>query len=65
MENDEKRAADVTPDTLDAMERVVEAAREVLKQMEGRRSATPLLAAIGSLRAALRSLDAAREEGNL
>ena len=36
------------------LHRIEEAAREVLNQLQGRRSATPMLAAIAALRAALK-----------
>jgi hypothetical protein len=44
----------VTPDELARLRRIEEAAREVLRQMQGRRSASPMLAAIAALRAALK-----------
>jgi hypothetical protein len=50
MPGDERVAAE----ELARLRRIEEAAKEVLRQMEGRRSATPMLAAIAELRAALR-----------
>jgi hypothetical protein len=44
----------VTAEELARLRRIEEAAKEVLRQMQGRRSATPMLAAIAELRAALR-----------
>jgi hypothetical protein len=43
----------VATDELARLHRIEEAAREVLNQMQGRRSASPLLSAIAALRAAL------------
>jgi hypothetical protein len=39
------------------LRRIEEAAREVLHQMQGRRSASPMLAAIAKLRAGLKEED--------
>ena len=44
----------VSAEELARLRRIEEAAREVLHQMQGRRSASPTLAAIASLRAALK-----------
>ncbi len=44
----------VATDELARLHRIEEAAREVLNEWQGRRSATPLLAAIAALRAALK-----------
>ena len=44
----------ITADELARLRRIEEAAKEVLRQMEGRRSASPMLAAIAALRAALK-----------
>ena len=44
----------VTAEELARLRRIEAAAREVLHQMQGRRSASPMLAAIAELRAALR-----------
>jgi hypothetical protein len=44
----------VPQDELARLRRIEEAAREVMNQMQGRRSATPLLAAVAGLRSALR-----------
>ena len=41
----------ITADELARLRRIEEAAKEVLRQMEGRRSASPMLAAIAALRA--------------
>jgi hypothetical protein len=40
------------------------AAREVLRQMQGRRSATPMLAAVATLRAALKGGTPEADEGS-
>ena len=50
----------VTAEELARLRRIEEAAREVLHQMQGRRSASPMLGAIAALRAALKegTLDA-------
>jgi hypothetical protein len=47
----------VSAGELARLRRIEEAAKEVLHQMEGRRSATPMLAAIAALRAALKEAD--------
>jgi hypothetical protein len=57
----EPSAARVTPAALEAMREVVQAASQVLDEWQGRRSPSPVLAAIGALRASLRSLDALEE----
>ena len=44
----------VSAEELARLRRIEEAAREVLRQMQGRRSASPTLAAIAALRAALK-----------
>ena len=44
----------VTVGELARLRRIEEAAREVLHQMQGRRSASPMLAAIAALRVALK-----------
>jgi hypothetical protein len=44
----------VTAEELARLRRIEEVAREVLRQMQGRRSASPMLAAIAALRAALK-----------
>jgi len=44
----------VSAEELARLRRIEEAAREVLHQMQGRRSASPMLAAIAALRAALK-----------
>jgi hypothetical protein len=44
----------VRSDELARLRRIEEAAKEVVNQMQGRRSASPLLAAIAALRAALK-----------
>lgn len=44
----------VNAEELARLRRIEEAAKEVLRQMQGRRSVTPMLAAIADLRAALR-----------
>lgn len=44
----------VTAEELARLRRIEEAAREVLHQMQGRRSATPMLEAVAALRAALK-----------
>ena len=44
----------ITADELARLRRIEEAAKDVLRQMEGRRSASPMLAAIAALRAALK-----------
>jgi hypothetical protein len=47
----------VGEEKLARLRRIEEAAREVLRQMQGRRSASPLFAAIAKLRAALKEED--------
>jgi hypothetical protein len=47
----------VSAEELARLRRIEEAAREVLHQMQGRRSASPMLAAIAKLRAALKEED--------
>jgi hypothetical protein len=44
----------ITAEELARLRRIEVAAREVLQQMQGRRSASPMLAAIAALRAALK-----------
>jgi hypothetical protein len=44
----------VRTDELARLRRIEEAAKEVVNQMQGRRSASPMLAAIAALRAALK-----------
>jgi hypothetical protein len=44
----------VRTDELAHLRRIEEAAKEVVNQMQGRRSASPMLAAIAALRAALK-----------
>lgn len=44
----------VSSEELARLRRIEAASREVLQQMQGRRSATPMLAAIAELRAALK-----------
>ena len=44
----------VSAEELARLRRIEEAARDVLQQMQGRRSASPMLAAIAALRAALK-----------
>jgi hypothetical protein len=51
---DEPTYESVTTDELARLHRIEEAASEVLNQLQGRRSASPLLAAIAALRAALK-----------
>ena len=51
---DEPTEERVSKDELARLRRVEEAAKGLLTQMEGRRSATPMLAAIAALRAALK-----------
>jgi hypothetical protein len=50
---DEPTHETVATDELARLRRIEEAARAVLNELQGRRSATPLLAAIAALRAAL------------
>jgi hypothetical protein len=44
----------VTAEELARLRRIEDAAKEVVNQMQGRRSASPMLAAIAALRAALK-----------
>lgn len=54
MRPDESPYVQVAADELARLRRIEEAAKQVLIQMQGRRSASPLLTAIAELRAALR-----------
>ena len=60
---DEPTEERVSKDELARLRRVEEAAKGLLMQMEGRRSATPMLAAIAALRAALKEDSEPRGDG--
>ncbi len=54
MTSDEQGFESIATDELARLRRIEAAAKDVLTQMEGRRSATTILTAVAALRAALR-----------
>lgn len=58
MTSDEPGNETIAADELARLRRIEAAAKDVLTQMEGRRSATTILTALAALRAALRPSDA-------